>query len=233
MPFVSKLNRLEGAGPGFQASLTCNAARKYKSCRCKQGNIVRVIRDRRTLLACLQDVWQQLQASHGQNCIDAAHALVRQQAAAAAAASRPSAPDENAMASMMHAVQIRTRLESATKRAAEANAAYLAAEKEKDAAQLAVQQLERELHACCKRARTAEQDDEPTEAAAEWYLSTFRREENRVSTRRNIAITDWQHCIEIRRGKDNFLRHPRLGLLGCLRSNSLNKTLMHRFQRNQ
>ena len=34
-----------------------------------------------------------------------------------------------------------------------------------------------------KRARTAEQDDEPTAAVAEWDLSTFRREFTRVSGR--------------------------------------------------
>ena len=115
MPFVSKLNQVQGERPGFQASLTCYAAREYDSCRCKQGNIVRVTRQRRTLLACLQDLSQQLQASHGQNCIDAAHALAREQAAAAAA-SRPPARDENAMASMMHLAKIRSRLEEATKR---------------------------------------------------------------------------------------------------------------------
>ena len=216
MPFVSKLNQVQGERPGFQASLTCYAAREYDSCRCKQGNIVRVTRQRRTLLACLQDLSQQLQASHGQNCIDAAHALAREQAAAAAA-SRPPARDENAMASMMHLAQIRSQLEAATKRAVDANAACLAAEKEKDAAQLAVQELERELQFHCpKRARTAQQDDEPTEAVAEWDLSTFRREFTRVSGRRNIAITDRQHCLETRRGKYNFLNHPRLGLLGWM-----------------
>ena len=121
------------------------------------------------------------------------------------------------MASMMHAAQIRKRLEFATKRAAEANTACLDAEKEKDAAQLAVQELERELQAHCpKRARTAQQDDEPTEAATEWDLSTFRREFTRVSGRRNIPITDRQHCLETRRGKYNFLNHPRLGLLGWM-----------------
>ena len=174
MPFVSKLNQVQGERPGFQASLTCYAAREYDSCRCKQGNIVRVTRQRRTLLACLQDLSQQLQASHGQNCIDAAHALAREQAAAAAA-SRPPARDENVMASMMHLAQIRSQLEAATKRAVDANAACLAAEREKDAAQLAVQELEKELQSHCpKRARTAEQDDEPTEAVAEWDLSCIR-----------------------------------------------------------
>jgi hypothetical protein len=175
-----------------------------------------VTQQRRTLLACLQDLSQHLQASHGQNCIDAAHALAREQAAAAAA-SRPPARDENAMASMMHLARIRSRLEAATKRAAQANAACLDAEREKDAAQQAVQELERELQSHCpKRARTAEQDDEPTEAVAEWDLSTFRREFTRVSGRRNIAITDRQHCLETRRGKYNFLNHPRLGLLGWM-----------------
>ena len=173
MPFVSKLSQLGGPRRGFGATLKCYAARGYNSCRRKQANIVFVTQQRTTSLACLQDLLQQLQASHGQNCIDAAHALAREKAHAAAA-SRPPAPGDNAMASMMHAAGIRTRLELATKRAADAHAACLAAEKERDAAQLVVQQLERELHACCKRARTAEQDDEPAEAAADWNLSTFR-----------------------------------------------------------
>ena len=174
MSFVSKLNQLGGARPGFQASLTCYSARGFNSSGCKQSKIVFVTNQRTTLLACLQDLSQQLQASHGQNCIDAAHALAREQAAAAAA-SRPPARDENAMASMMHLAQIRSQLEAATKRAVDANAACLAAEREKDAAQLAVQELEKELQSHCpKRARTAEQDDEPTEAVAEWDLSCIR-----------------------------------------------------------
>ena len=215
MPFVSKLSQLGAPRPGFQSSLMCYAARGYKSCGCKQRKVVQLTQHRATLLACLQDLSQQLQASHGQNCIDAAHALAHEQAAAAA--SRPPARDENAMASMMHLAQIRSRLEAATKRAVAANAACLAAEREKDAAQQAVQELERELQFHCpKRARTAQQDDEPTEAVAEWDLSTFRREFTRVSGRRNIAITDRQHCIETRRGKYNFLNHPRLGLLGWM-----------------
>ena len=216
MPFVNQLGQLGGERLCVRASLTCYAAREYSSCKCKQSNIVFVTQQRRTLLACLQDLSQHLQASHGQNCIDAAHALAREQAAAAAA-SRPPARYENAMASMMHLARIRSRLEAATKRAAQANAACLDAEREKDAAQQAVQELERELQSHCpKRARTAEQDDEPTEAVAEWDLSTFRREFTRVSGRRNIAITDRQHCLETRRGKYNFLNHPRLGLLGWM-----------------
>ena len=216
MPFVNQLGQLGGERLGVRASLTCYAAREYRSCKCKRSNIVFVTQQRPTLLACLQDLSQQLQASHGQNCIDAAHALAREQAAAAAA-SRPPARDENVMASMMHLAQIRSQLEAATKRAVDANAACLAAEREKDAAQLAVQELEKELQSHCpKRARTAEQDDEPTEAVAEWDLSTFRREFTRVSGRRNIAITDRQCCRETRRGKYNFLNHPRLGLLGWM-----------------
>ena len=105
MPFVSKLSQLGAPRPGFQSSLMCYAARGYKSCGCKQGKVVQLTQQRTTLLACLQDLSQQLQASHGQNCIDAAHALAREQAAAAAA-SRPPARDENAMASMMHLAKI-------------------------------------------------------------------------------------------------------------------------------
>ena len=174
MPFVNQLGQLGGERLGVRASLTCYAAREYRSCKCKRSNIVFVTQQRPTLLACLQDLSQQLQASHGQNCIDAAHALAREQAAAAAASSPP-ARDENVMASMMHLAQIRSQLEAATKRAVDANAACLAAEREKDAAQLAVQELEKELQSHCpKRARTAEQDDEPTEAVAEWDLSCIR-----------------------------------------------------------
>ena len=105
MPFVNKLSQLGGERPGVRASFTCYAARDYNSCKCKQSNIVFVTQHRPTLLACLQDLSQQLQASRGQNCIDAAHALAHEQAAAAAA-SRPLARDENAMASMMHAAQM-------------------------------------------------------------------------------------------------------------------------------
>ena len=49
MPFVSKLNQVQGERPGFQASLTCYAAREYDSCRCKQGNISACCADRTAL----------------------------------------------------------------------------------------------------------------------------------------------------------------------------------------
>ena len=63
MPFVSKLSQLGAPRPGFQSSLMCYAARGYKSCGCKQGKVVQLTQQRTTLLACLQDLLQQLQAS--------------------------------------------------------------------------------------------------------------------------------------------------------------------------
>ena len=60
MSFVSKLNQLGGARPGFQASLTCYSARGFKSCGCKQSKILFVTNQRTTLLACLQHISQQL-----------------------------------------------------------------------------------------------------------------------------------------------------------------------------
>ena len=47
MPFVSKLNQLGGARPGFQASLTCYSARGFNSCGCKQSNTCPILVNRR------------------------------------------------------------------------------------------------------------------------------------------------------------------------------------------
>ena len=62
MPFVNQLGQLGGERLGVRASLTCYAAREYRSCKCKRSNIVFVTQQRPTLLACLQDLSQQLQA---------------------------------------------------------------------------------------------------------------------------------------------------------------------------
>ena len=54
MPFVSKLSQLGAPRPGFQSSLTCYAARGYKSCGCKQGKVVQLTSRRMQLGSCLR-----------------------------------------------------------------------------------------------------------------------------------------------------------------------------------
>jgi hypothetical protein len=110
------------------------------------------------------------------------------------------------------------KLEQATARAKTANKVALEAEKEKDAAEKAVAELKRQLQP--KRARTDADAGDAHEIHAEvdnWDLRDHRREATRVQNRRNVQVGSRDNQQKPpRTGKDGFLHHTRLGLVGWI-----------------
>ncbi len=108
-------------------------------------------------------------------------------------------------------------LEQAKTRAKAANKLALEAEKEKDAAEQAVEELKRQLQP--KRARTHDDTGDTHEVIAEvdnWDLIVHRREATRVQNRRNVQVGSRENQPTPLTGKDGFLNHVRLGLVGWI-----------------
>ena len=67
MSYVTKLSHVlavNGMGPGWQASFSCSRCKEYGNCPKKQEPAVRLSREHRTELACLQDLKKRLQDRH-------------------------------------------------------------------------------------------------------------------------------------------------------------------------
>jgi hypothetical protein len=150
--FVTKLSFVpahKDKTQGFRTTLSCALCRWYDSCGKGQEQAVQLSRERTTLLACLQELRKSLQDRHGFRFSEA----VGKKAAAdavSAATMNPDAP--NVLQAMM-------KLEQVNARAKTANKVALEAEKERHAAETAVEELKRQLQP--KRART---DDDAGDA---------------------------------------------------------------------
>jgi hypothetical protein len=93
----------------------------------------------------------------------------------------------------------------------------LEAEKEKDAAEKSVEELKRQLQP--KRARTDDDAGDVHDLLAEFDncdLSDHRREGTRVQNRRNVQFGSRDNQQKPHTGKDGFLHHTRLGLVGWI-----------------
>ena len=116
-------------------------------------------------------------------------------------------------------MQAGARLAAAREAADAAGARALAAEKERDAAAAEVERLERELDP--KRVEEAEEEDGPGPSMGDWTLVDHRRETTRVMNRRAIEpvaapAREPREPREPRTGKDGYLHHRRLGLVGAV-----------------
>jgi hypothetical protein len=210
MPFVTTLSfvrAVKGKAEGWRVTLTCFACREYNSCGKKQEASVHISGERPTLLACLQELRKRLEEHHG-NC---AQALTEKDAADAVSAATVSPDTANVMQAMM-------KLEQAKVRAKTANKVTLEAEKERDAAATAVEELKRQLQP--KRPRTDDDAGDAHDLLAEfdnWDLRDHRREGTRVQNRRNVQVGSRDNQQKPpRTGKDGFLHHTRLGLVGWI-----------------
>ena len=90
-------------------------------------------------------------------------------------------------------------------------------EKEKDAAEKAVEELKRQLHP--KRAHTDDDAGDAHDLLAKLDncdLSDHRREGTRVQHRRNVQLGSRDNLQKPRTDKDGFLHHTRLGLIGWI-----------------
>ena len=138
-----------------------------------------------------------------------------------AGASKDTRPEPN-----VDALQAMMRLRAAKQAAAEANAAVVAAERAKEAAEAEVEAYERALG---KRPRTEAEQTEaegPTSSIDEWDYADHRREMTRMINRRAIEIGSKEHERELRTGKDGYLHHARMGLVGAVAYWALGSTAL-------
>jgi hypothetical protein len=107
------------------------------------------------------------------------------------------------------------KLERSKARAKTANKVALEEEKEKDAAEKAVEELKRQLQP--KRLHTDDDAGDAHDLFAEFDncdLSDHHREGTRVQKRRNVQVGSRDNQQKPHTGKDGFLHHSCLGLVG-------------------
>jgi hypothetical protein len=111
-----------------------------------------------------------------------------------------------------------TKFKQANARAKTANKVALETEKEKYAAEKAVEELKRQLQP--KRARSDDDAGDAHDLIAEfdnWDLRDHHREGTRVQNRRNVQVGSRDNQQKPpRTGKEGFLHHTRLGLVGWI-----------------
>ncbi len=167
LSFVTKLSPVGGRnshGDGYQVSLRCPSCEEYGRCGKKQESPVQVSSVHPTEFACLHELLKRLQDRY----FDCAEAVAKKAAAAAASAATVSPDTSNVLQAMM-------QLEQAKSRAEATNKLVLEAEKERDAAEKAVEELKRQLHP--RRARTDDDAGDAHEMLAEvdnWDLRDHR-----------------------------------------------------------
>jgi hypothetical protein len=209
MPIVTALayvRAVKDKARGVRVTLTCYNCREYGSCAKPQEAPIHLSKERTTMRACLQELIKRLEENHG-NCAEA----VAKKAAADAASAATVDPDApNVLQAMMQLQQAKSRAEAANKLALEA-------EKERDAAEKAVEELKRQLQP--KRPRTDDDAGDAHEMLAEvenWDLRDHRQQATRVQNRRNVHLGSRQNQAQPRAGTDGFLHHKRLGLVGWI-----------------
>ena len=209
LPFVTVLSpvrAVKGKGRGYGVTLRCPSCEEYGSCGKKQEPPVQVSSVHPTELACLQELLKRLQDRH----VDCAEAVAKKAAADAASAATVDPDAPNVLQAMMQLQQAKSRAEAANKLALEA-------EKERDAAEKAVEELKRQLQP--KRPRTDDDAGDAHEVLAEvenWDLRDHRQQATRVQNRRNVQVGSRMNQAKPRTGTYGFLHHKRLGLVGWI-----------------
>ena len=159
---MTKLSPVGGRnshGDGYRVTLRCPSCEEYGSCGKKQEPPVQVSSVHPTELACLQELLKRLQDRH----VDCAEALAKTAAADAVSAATVSPDPPNVLQAMMQPQQAKSRAEAANKLALEA-------EKERDAAEKAVEELKRQLQP--KRAHTDDDVGDAHDLLAELIIVT-------------------------------------------------------------
>jgi hypothetical protein len=114
-------------------------------------------------------------------------------------------------------LQAMMKLEEVKVRAKTTNKFALESEKEKDAAEKAVEELKRQLQP--KSTRTDDDTGDAHDLITEFDncdLSDHRREGTCVQNRRNVQVGSRDNQQKPRAGKDGFLHHTRLVLVGWI-----------------
>jgi hypothetical protein len=114
-------------------------------------------------------------------------------------------------------LQAMMQLEQAKSRAEAANKLALEAEKERDAAEKAVEELKRQLHP--KRTHAHDDVGDAHELLAEvdnWDLRDHGQQATHVQNRRNVQVGSRNNQSKPRTVTDGFLHHTCLGLVGWI-----------------
>ncbi len=157
-----------------------------------------------TELACLQELLKRLQDRH----VDCAEAVAKTAAADASSAATVDPDTPNVLQAMMKLQQVKVHAKTANK-------VVLEAQKEKDTAEKAVEELKRQLQP--KRTRTDDDTGDAHDLLTEFDdcdLSDHLREGTRVQNRRNVQVGSRDNQQKPRPGKDGFLLNTLLGLVG-------------------
>jgi hypothetical protein len=112
---------------------------------------------------------------------------------------------------------LRAQLKSLGERTVIANKATLEAEKERDELHNQIEKIERRMHP--KRVRTDDDTGDAHEMLTEvenWDLRDHRQHATRMKNRRNVQVGSRDNQQEPRTGKDGFLHHTCLGLVGWI-----------------
>mmetsp|Transcript_41971 Transcript_41971/g.61683 ORF Transcript_41971/g.61683 Transcript_41971/m.61683 type:complete len:298 (-) Transcript_41971:621-1514(-) len=185
---------------GFQVTPQC-----YKSggCGTKQEQVI-ITQSCTTLCACVEELRSRIEERHGSDCVKAVQAFNSAQETSTAA--------EGLLASS--APHVMMWLSIATLRAATANKVALEAEQEKDAAEKEKEDLQREL--CRPEASTIEVNEEMPADVGDLDLADWRRHATKWWNRFQVQLGSREDALAPRTGKNGYVDHPRLGLIGCL-----------------
>ncbi len=110
-----------------------------------------------------------------------------------------------------------SRLKIIQARAAQANKTALEAEKQRDELHTQIEQIEEQVQP--KRAHTDDDADDAHDLLAEFDncdLRDHRRKGTRVENRRHVQVGSLDNQQKPLTGKDGFLHHTRLGLVGWI-----------------
>jgi hypothetical protein len=205
--FVTKLSPVDAhKDKETEWGVTLKCASCPGCCGKRQEAPVQLSRDHKTELACLQELLKRLQDRH----VECAQAVTNKADADAQADATVNPDTPNVLQAMM-------KLEQAKARAKTVNKVALEAEKEKDTAERVVEELKRQLQP--NRARTDDDAGDSHDLLAKFDncdLNNHRREGTRVQNRRNVQVGSRDNQQKPHTGKDGFLYHTCLGLVGWI-----------------
>ncbi len=195
---------------GVYANLRCG-------CGSKQVGSIRKWNERPTNVDCFRELGRVIQRDHDPTCIAAAQELQSVEKAAADVSTKRPADEAAASLNANNVLMLHRRLKMIQKRAVEPNKTTLEVEKERDEIHNQIEQIEEHLHP--KRTRTDDDAGDAHEMLAEvqnWDLRDHRQQTTRVKNRRNVQVRSRDNQQKPRTGKDGFLHHTRLGLIGWI-----------------
>ena len=153
----------------------------------------------------MQDLLKRRQDSH----VEYAEAVAKKASADAQAGTTVSPDTPNVLQTMMKLEETKTRPKGSNKLALEE-------EKEKDTVEKAVEELKQQLQPKRSHTHDSGDDHEMITEVDNWDLNVHHREATHVQNRRNVTLGSLHDQPKSLTGKDGFLFHDRLGLVGWI-----------------